>query len=76
MGNEKFTLNTAHMDKFYKMIEADFQKPKSTKERRPPRTYNPADNENNNNTKEEYAPGLDVNDFADDFALLVGVDGE
>lgn len=75
MGNEKFTLNTQHMDKFYKMIETDFQKPKTTKERRQPRTYNP-NTEEGNKEKEQYSPGLDVNDFADDFAALVGVDGE
>jgi hypothetical protein len=73
MANEKFTINTNHMTKFYNMIETHFQKPKTTKEPRKPRT---ATNNTTENKEEECTQGLDVSDFGNDFALMIGLEGE
>eukprot|EP00026_Physarum_polycephalum_P014623 Phypoly_transcript_15160.p1 GENE.Phypoly_transcript_15160~~Phypoly_transcript_15160.p1 ORF type:complete len:272 (+),score=50.53 Phypoly_transcript_15160:58-873(+) len=76
MANEKFTINTTHMTKLYNTIEEHFSKPKEIKERRQPRHVNPTNSTNFTNPTKKEEQGLDVADFGDDFAAMIGVEGE
>ena len=77
MANEKFTINTSHMNKLHTMIEEHYQKPRTTNERRQRNALNFTNSTNAiNSTNNKPEQGLDVADFGDDFAAMIGVEGE